>query len=79
MLRNALWHTGDTKGQVKLLWKDHNDVGWKDRTSYRWELSHRPDVGYIRLKMYDGSRLVSKTKTCYEIVFRNDDKTLIKK
>uniref|UniRef100_A0A4W6GBZ9 Thrombospondin 4a n=1 Tax=Lates calcarifer TaxID=8187 RepID=A0A4W6GBZ9_LATCA len=60
-LRNSLWHTGDTTDQVRLLWKDPRNVGWKDKVSYRWFLQHRPQVGYIRARFFEGSNLVADT------------------
>uniref|UniRef100_A0A3Q3E234 Thrombospondin 4a n=1 Tax=Hippocampus comes TaxID=109280 RepID=A0A3Q3E234_HIPCM len=59
-LRNSLWHTGDTPEQVRLLWKDPRNVGWKDKVSYRWFLQHRPQVGYIA-RFFEGSDLVADT------------------
>ncbi|KAK7933574.1 hypothetical protein WMY93_004470 [Mugilogobius chulae] len=60
-MRNSLWHTGDTTDQVRLLWKDPRNVGWKDKVSYRWFLQHRPQVGYIRARFFEGSNLVADT------------------
>ncbi|KAK2835360.1 hypothetical protein Q5P01_015844 [Channa striata] len=63
-LRNALWHTGDTSDQVKLLWKDARNVGWKDKTSYRWFLQHRPG------SLLRGSKMVADTGVIIDATMR---------
>uniref|UniRef100_A0AAQ4PXF3 Thrombospondin 4a n=1 Tax=Gasterosteus aculeatus aculeatus TaxID=481459 RepID=A0AAQ4PXF3_GASAC len=69
-MRNSLWHTGDTPNQVRLLWKDPRNVGWKDKVSYRWFLQHRPQVGYIRARFFEGSKLVADTDVIIDTSMR---------
>ncbi|XP_060555845.1 cartilage oligomeric matrix protein-like [Ruditapes philippinarum] len=65
VMRNALWHTGTTPNQVKLLWTDPRNVGWKERVAYRWELIHRPALGLIRVFLFEETNLVADSGNVY--------------
>jgi len=52
MLRNVLWHTGNTTNEATLLWKDPKGRGWQDYKGYRWQLVYLPSKSSMRLRIW---------------------------
>nr|CAD7433587.1 unnamed protein product [Timema monikensis] len=52
--------------EVTLLWKDPRNVGWKERVAYRWLLLHRPKIGLIRLRIFEGEHMVADSGNVFD-------------
>ncbi|XP_065214930.1 thrombospondin-4 isoform X1 [Planococcus citri] len=70
MLRNALWHTNDVDDQTRILWKDPKNAGWKEKVAYRWLLLHRPHIGLIRLRIFDGENIITDSGNIFDSTFK---------
>ncbi|KAK7580571.1 hypothetical protein V9T40_001200 [Parthenolecanium corni] len=70
MLRNALWHTNNVDDQTKILWKDPKNVGWREKVAYRWLLLHRPQIGLIRLKIFEGETVVADSGNLFDSTYK---------
>ncbi|XP_048582493.1 cartilage oligomeric matrix protein-like isoform X2 [Nematostella vectensis] len=68
-LRDALWETGNTIHQAQLLWHDPAPA-WRPFTAYWWKLVHDPDTGRIRVRWYEGSRLISDSGNIVDVRYR---------
>ncbi|XP_042888974.1 cartilage oligomeric matrix protein-like isoform X2 [Penaeus japonicus] len=64
-LRDALWLSGSTPNQAKLLWQD-TSIGWEPSVAYRWKLHHRPGIGTIRFYLYKGDSQVMDSRNIYD-------------
>ena len=41
-------------------------MGWNQTTAYRVSIIHRPVIGLIRLKLFDGSNLIADSGNVYD-------------
>ncbi|XP_022099461.1 uncharacterized protein LOC110984001 isoform X2 [Acanthaster planci] len=68
-LADALYHSYTTANQVELLWQDPFLQGWQHRTSYKWFLTHRPDIGLIRVVIKVGEETLTDSGDIYDATY----------
>ena len=49
-----------------MLWKDPRNVGWREKVAYRWLLLHRPKIGLIRLRIFEGENMVADSDNVFD-------------
>lgn len=61
VLSDAIRSSSSVNEETTLLWSADNSTapGWKEGHSYRFKLVHRPKVGLIRLKLWEGDSLIA--------------------
>ncbi|KAK3740783.1 hypothetical protein QZH41_001242 [Actinostola sp. cb2023] len=65
-LAKALWHSADTANRVTLLWCDPKMEGWQHKTPYQFYVKHRPSVGIIRIKVYQGEKVLTDSGDIFD-------------
>merc|ERR1719347_1984990 len=56
-LSSAIRSPQSVAGQTEVLWSAAE--GWKAKTSYRFHITHRPNQGLIRAKLWVGDTLIA--------------------
>ncbi|XP_064635829.1 uncharacterized protein LOC135493010 [Lineus longissimus] len=69
-LVQALWDAQTTANVVDLVWHAPNLAGWKCKTAYRWQVSHRPSVGTIRIIIKQGETLIVDSGAIFDDVLK---------
>ncbi|GBO10042.1 Thrombospondin-4, partial [Araneus ventricosus] len=52
--------------RVRLLWRDPKNAGWREKVAYRWLLLHRPKIGLIRLRIFEGENMVADSGNIFD-------------
>ncbi|XP_033638385.1 uncharacterized protein LOC117299078, partial [Asterias rubens] len=68
-LANALYHSYTTADQVELLWHDPYLQGWQHQIAYKWFLTHRPDIGLIRVVIKEGEDTLVDSGDLYDTTY----------
>ena len=42
------------------------NVGWREKVAYRWLLLHRPKIGLIRLRIFEGENMVADSGNVFD-------------
>lgn len=65
-LSNNLWQTHDRNKQTKLLWLDPNMTPYKMNIAYKWLLFHRPNIGLIRIRIFEGNKKIADSGNIFD-------------